>query len=327
MLSMKKPKYKNCTAFFQNGFLFDISPRNPDSTLYDQRDVAYNATTIISDGMNYSLENEESINAIPIPNFTNRQDTTFSLDYILRMCASNLRNQKRFTLSTLVLIKATEIMPYSNIDWSENDYLRLVCWLYEDGEIQKGKEYEKYIKTSELIQKQVCLTSIAKQHLTDYAKYTDLVSFNSYSGSCCHECAILSGRVYSISGNSAKFPLLPKSLADRGGFHVGCNTSLSPYAGNVYYLGKKYSADLTFRPYMDERTPDDILSYETRIGVIKKKAEEEQRYFNNKKEYSILKQAFPDLTPKSMTAYLREKNNNTSKYILLLELASKNNLF
>lgn len=75
------------------------------------------------------------------------------------------------------------------------------------------------------------------------------------------------------------------------------------------------------------RSLDELGLSSVEAGSSPFKAEMAAFIKENSKLNPDYKQAFPDLTPKSMTAYLREKNNNTSRYTSLLELASRNNLF
>lgn len=69
----------------------------------------------------------------------------FPMNYILRMCAGNLRSAGNNEQSVLVLWKAVQLMPHSGIGWSEKDYLKLAAWLYEDGRIADGDRVERYI--------------------------------------------------------------------------------------------------------------------------------------------------------------------------------------
>ena len=294
------------TAFFDRGFLVNVSPRTDSISLYDNRDVAYNATVIYSDGNWYSLLDAESIRKIPIPDFSDSQDTVFSLDYILRMCASNLRNNGAHEISIRLLQKAVEIMPYSNIDWKEDDYLRLALWLYEDGRIKEGLDTEKHIKTDAKLRSKSDIVEIAKNRMNEIRRDSDLVAYSSYSGICCAECAKRSGRVYSFSGRDKFFPKLPADVLACGGFHPGCAAGLSPYYPGtpIYYMGDLIDAvDGTRRDYTDDRTPDDIQRYEQGQKAISRKNAE----YANRKEYLILRALFPDGIPKSQYKFACKK--------------------
>lgn len=139
------------TAYFKDGFLYDVYPRNTSISLYEDRGVAYNARFVISDGIKYDLNDHNSIKAIITPNFKDSVDTTSSLDYVLRMCASNYRNRGEARLSVSILAAATKMMVYSNIGWSLKDFKRIVYWLIEDGRQTEADEWEKLIDNSELV--------------------------------------------------------------------------------------------------------------------------------------------------------------------------------
>ena len=61
------------TAFFRNGYLYDLIPRNKSLSLYEDRGAAYdNDTVIVSDGDVYYPEEVSSIANLRIPNFSLR---------------------------------------------------------------------------------------------------------------------------------------------------------------------------------------------------------------------------------------------------------------
>ncbi len=309
-------------AFFKNGFLTNVFPRNTGISLYEDRDAAYCATEIESDGKTYSLLSPQSIQAIPVPQFSDSQETTFSLDYILRMCASNFRNRRNHHLSILVLQKAVEIMPFSNIGWNENDYLRLPFWFYEDGRIKEGLLAEQFIKTSPEIQEKTDMTFIARRKMFQIQSASDLVAFNSYSGVCCAECAAMSGRVYSFSGNDKSFPPIPQELLACGGYHSGCGTGLSRYykGDPIYYMGSRVDPLLTtFREVADERTADDILRYEQAKKNIMKSVDQRA----DRKEYLILKAMCPQDIPSSQFKFACKKVNEPIWYAGIHERYTK----
>lgn len=157
-----KRDYSNATACFENGFLYNVFPRNHSISLYDDRDVAYNAKILVSDGKRYNLWEKDDIFSIPIPRFSDSQETTFSLDYILRMIASSFRNNHENYLSICLLLQATKLMPHSNIFWKEEDYFRIVEWMYKDGQISDGDALRKYIKTDKLIQSKTQMPAISR---------------------------------------------------------------------------------------------------------------------------------------------------------------------
>lgn len=312
-----KRDYSNATAFFENGFLYNVFPRNHSISLYDDRDVAYNAKILVSDGKRYNLWKKDDIFSIPIPHFSDRQETTFSLDYILRMIASSFRNNHENYLSICLLLQATKLMPHSNIFWKEEDYLRIVEWLYKDGQISDGDALREYIKTDKLIQSKTNLSECAKNRFISIANRKDLLVFNNYSGDCCSVCAVYSGRVYSISGHDKRYPKLPKFLADCWCHHPFCNTDIAPYwdGDPVMFRGQHIDVSKAMqRPYTDDRTIDEINLYNKRIDICQKKAHDYNRYLDRLREYHLCCSKIPHLMPKSYTAYCRSKRENTESF-------------
>lgn len=318
---VKESVYDNYVAYFKNGMLVNVKPRDKSISLYDNRDVAYNAKTIVSDGTTYSLKNPRDISRIPIPNFSSNSQTVFSIDYILRMSASNLRKDGNNGLSILVLSKAIQLMLHSNISWQEKDYLRIVLWLYEDGYLIEGDKYEEFIRS----QKQIQIEHIAIQKFQELIKKSDLIAFNSYSSTFCKECAIYSGRVYSATGKNKKYPKLPKSLYDCGCYHPGCSCGVSRYyfeGDYIYYKGQQVNPEIsTFRKYVDDRTSEEFQRYNEGLDIIKKN--DYNRYFESRKEYFYLKWLLPNLMPKSMSAYTKIKNQRTEKFFLIVSAAKE----
>ena len=74
-------------AYFKDGELFNIQPRNKKLPLYEERQIAYEARFIISDGKKYDLEDPISISNLEIPKFNKingMPNVTFDLAYILQ---------------------------------------------------------------------------------------------------------------------------------------------------------------------------------------------------------------------------------------------------
>lgn len=321
MSSVQQKISNNYTAYFQNGTLVNVSPRNTLKSLYDSRDIAYNATAIVSDGKIYSLKSPEDIRNISIPKFPKSSETVFSLDYILRMCASNLRNNGYNELSVLVLSKSIELMQHSGIAWQEKDYLRIVAWLYEDHLFDLGDKFKDYIKS-----KNFTTSHFAIEQFQNLIRKSDLIAFNSYGPIYCEECALYSGRVYSVSGKNKKYPKMPQSLIDCGCYHVGCHTGASCYYDyewdKIFFKGNHVDPKKsTFRKYVDDRTQEDIRSYEENMEKIRK--DDYSLYLEKKREYHYLKWLIPDIMPKSMAAYTRAKNQKNQSFIAIVNAAKE----
>lgn len=156
---------------------------------------------------------------------------------------------------------------------------------------------------------------------------TDLVEMSSH-GSCCAECAKYEGRVFSISGEDARFPKLPEQVFSLGGIHEGCSHTFHPF---YYYPGAQHSTyivspdgsgytiqysdviEFSNRPFVDSRTPQQKQEYEQRLKAIEQRKmmeESRKRYLENKAEYNRLKSIDPASVPKSFSKYLKQLNTN-----------------
>ncbi|MBQ3552910.1 MAG: hypothetical protein IJA35_07200 [Clostridia bacterium] len=300
------------TAFFRHGSLYDVYPRNKQVSLYEDRAVAYCATQIVSDGIVYDLLNEADVDRIPVPLFTASKGgigITGTLDYLLRMCAANLRQNPNRDIAYKVYKKAMELMRHSGTFWSEADYLRMVEWYYEDGRFEEGDEMEAYIRSNS-----------KKDQFANILEHFELVEFLSHSGACCETCAIYSGRVYSVSGRHPLFPKLPDVFKRYGCAHLGCDIDILPYMGRGYveFKGVEVPIETAMqRPYRDDRTASDIATYKENKETLGKSDERLQKI----KEYHKLRYLLPDLAPKSLSAYSRMRNANTAKFLNLKQAA------
>jgi hypothetical protein len=131
---------QECCAYFKNGVLYDVSPRNTDLSLYDDRQTAYDATVIISDGIRYSLLSAEDISTIPVPDYIYNGETTFELSYILKMrcgCCNDIRLIPVFINKTLELMQASPMM------WRRRDYLQVIRNYYRLGMFEPGDAFEE----------------------------------------------------------------------------------------------------------------------------------------------------------------------------------------
>lgn len=149
----------------------------------------------------------------------------------------------------------------------------------------------------------------------------DLVAVSNHMGGCCSECAKYSGRVYSISGKSRKYPQLPASVRTNGNFHHGCWCSMNLYfeGSSVYFMGESLSdTEIRNRPYSDNRTSQQIEWYEHRYDDKIAEAKEYAAKEFDRKEYESIQKALPDLAPKSFSAYRRMKNGNTAGFQKIL---------
>ena len=115
----------------------------------------------------------------------------------------------------------------------------------------------------------------------------DLVLFQDTGAPCCAECAKMLGRVYSVYGKNKKFPKLPDYVKAHGNFHHNCRCSMilwSESLDKINHRGKKADAiAMSHRPYVDDRTQDQIDNYQKYLEDYKK----QQENLKSRYKYSI----------------------------------------
>lgn len=136
---------QECYAYFKNGELYDVSPRTPSISLYEDRQVAYDATVIVSDGIRYSLLSAEDVKAIPVPNYVSRDiSTTFELSYILKLHCGSCNNA---IIMPELINKVLELMQASPLLWRRRDYLQVIRNYYRLGMFESGDEFENMYRS------------------------------------------------------------------------------------------------------------------------------------------------------------------------------------
>ena len=131
----KETEPNNYEGHFRNGDLYNVKPRDKSISLYENRDIAYNARYIISDGIKYDLENPDSIMSMKIPTFNKKhgmQSPTSDLSYIMKMKANT---ENRPEIAVPMVYKAANLMMASPISWDKKDYYQIVKHLWIIGEI------------------------------------------------------------------------------------------------------------------------------------------------------------------------------------------------
>ena len=121
---------------FKNGVLCNVFPRNKAISLDEDRQTAYDARYIVSDGIKYDLENPDSIKAIPIPNCKDDSSmpyVTRDLGNILKMRANR---ENRPHIAVPLTYKAANIMMFSPISWDKKDFYMIIKHLWLIGEIE-----------------------------------------------------------------------------------------------------------------------------------------------------------------------------------------------
>lgn len=137
---MEQLKY----AYFKNGFLYDVAPRNNPDSLYEDRDIAYQADIIVSDGISYDLSVLEDIGAIPIPDLPVTENATSELSYILKIRCGIVEDAH---LIPTFVDKVIALMQASHMLWDVRDYLQVIRNYYRHGLFTEGDAYEQNFKS------------------------------------------------------------------------------------------------------------------------------------------------------------------------------------
>lgn len=131
-------------AFFRNGCLYDLIPRNKSLSLYEDRGVAYEKdTVIVSDGNIYDPQKPISINDLHIPDFVPvngaMPSVTTDLSYIMKMRCDQIEDKGYISLfiqTTLYLMDA------SPIGWGRDDYYQVIRNFFRLGMFAEGDRFE-----------------------------------------------------------------------------------------------------------------------------------------------------------------------------------------
>ncbi len=339
-------------AYFKNGILFNVKPRNKQLSLYEDRQTAYHARYIISDGIKYDLENSEDIKAIHIPKYLHNRGISspvMNLDYIIKM---RLECESRPTLAVPLAYKVANLMIASNIGWNKKDFYRLVIQLWSVGEINYAdyllKELKKYVPEVDQKDEVKWHHNNSFDQALRYAKQinTDFIQIG-YLGCVCSECAPFQNRIYSISGRDKKFPRLPEFIIKNKGLHCNISTDAILYYPGCTITQYIYKPDGTVaskeidapkysnRPFVDDRSDAEKQNYENWKANNDKQKSAEDNYFNReywidkyneRLEYQQIINILGDKAPKSYSGYQRMKKNNTANFQKILELAKENNI-
>ncbi len=323
----------NYEAYFNDGILFDVKPRNKSISLYEDRGIAYKARYIISDGKKYDLENAESVKSIQIPTFNamlGMQSPTFDLGYILKI---RVGVEYRPELTVPLAYKTASLMMTSPFGWGKKDFYRLVIQLWSVGE----NYYADYLLDQ--LKKALPFVAAEDEIKCNQKEYFDRQlqfgnEFNQnliqigFLGSTCSQCAPYQNRIYSIDGSDKRFPVLPKFIWNNKGLH--CGNSIHTLS---YYEGKtmtKYCYDkngnfksvevdaikYSNRPFVDDRSENEKANFESHTEKERKRKEYEAKYYSREHwieeyklrvEYHNIVLLLGERAPKNFNAYKRMK--------------------
>ena len=337
-------------AYFKNGVLFNVKPRNKKVSLHDDRQIAYDAQFIVLNNIKYDLEDATDIKNIVVPHYDDNvmHDMIFDLAYILKM---RLGKEERPHLAVPLAYKTANIMLASTLGWMKKDYYRVVIQLWSIGEFAYGDyllqelklrlpyvaaddEYSVY--HDDAFEKAL---NLATQLNTDYLEIPHQLA-------TCEKCALYQNRVYCVSGKDKRFPKLPHF--NKKNNTLNCSFCLH-YTPFVYYKGRtitKYLLDEngmvteleldainhSNRPFVDDRTPPEKQRYLEWKQHNDKRLDYESRYYDRNTwvekhhscfEYYEIVNKLGEKAPKSFDGYMKMKRGNTANYQKLVVLAEE----
>lgn len=129
----------------------------------------------------------------------------------------------------------------------------------------------------------------------------------------CPECAKYQGRIYSLFGKDSRFPKMPEYLIKTKGlhcglifyrFHYGFSTPRFEFEGDII--------EASNRPFVDDRPQKYKDAY---YKIVAEYKEEKQ----DRAMFAMLEEDYPDIAPKSYSAYRRMKKAKTKGYLKLAE--------
>lgn len=267
----------------------------------------------------YDLNSLTGINSIPIPKYKPLQgleSPVNNIEYILQRKATEHKSNGRMDLAIACLKKSNEIMPHSNFNWQEKDYLRLIEYLKLDGKFEEARHEESKLRLKlprvfdEILRNKLFLNKV----LEDCGILnTDLIEILPH-GLTCAECSKYQDRVYSISGKDTRFPKLPDFIFQYGGIHKGCRHSFCAYVLDMD-ANPRSTIRRSNRPYTDKRSKAERDEYD-QIQL--------KRLINEKDkiDYDYIREHLPDICPKSLSGYKRMKNSNSINYQKLVTAAN-----
>lgn len=307
---------KNVTIYFKDGIIVDVIP-----DVYDY----YKAQFYNVDGKIYDTYAIESVQSIPLFDFTNRKSLgtpVYYLEYLLRMRASQERKSKNNPLAYALLEKSTQLMKKTGAFYSQKDFLRLSNWLYEDGRYNQAVKVERDLLAAFPDGSSAHLEAF--QHSLESCKSvsTDYIFCSSHQGTC-PICSQYQCRVYCISGKDKRFPKLPDIVYQYGGFHKGCRHNFYPFFLDVndtirdQFLQDHNVYKYSNRPFIDDRTDREKQLYLDRLENQKRRDESAL----NKKIYYELMQRIPEVMPKSVAGFTKMKRANSANYQKIVNAA------
>ena len=316
------------TAYFKNGILYKIRPFT-FKKLYDDRERAYEARYIVSDGVKYDLMDLDSIHSIEMPVY--EQDAaigvTGSLEHVLNKHLPTGDDK----IDLQILRVYTMLLKHSYWVYGDKDWYRLPKKLYELGDFEKG---DSLLEQIEEYRPKISNTPLKRKNLRDFVEDNrkmfqgDLIEIQA-SYTRCELCARYAGRIYSVNGEDERFPKCPEWIIQKGGIcDNGCGSAIFPTCyieGTTQILGHIDESSFSKhtcrdpilysnRPFVDPRDAAEIERYNNLQVKRKEEALKSKYYMLNYRNFCYGRINDPKNTPKSFSAYMRKLGKEGRHY-------------
>ena len=212
--------------------------------------------------------------------------------------------------------------------------MRLVEYLLYDGQFDEARKEWDVIRNNErgITTHKAMRKEVFEKTLRDASRLgTDLVRMNEHEYTC-EECSKYQGRVFSISGRDKRFPKLPEQFYMHYGIHEGCRHFLNVFfeRHTPLFSGVELKDIIKHsnRPYVDDRTQEQITKYEEWKNE-KRFVYDEQWFIETmhktieRKLYEAIRECMPEMAPKSFSGYMRMKNAKTKNWLKFAEAAKE----
>ena len=149
-------------AYFKGNILYDVSPRKHPDSLYEDRDIAYNADVLVIDGEKYDMSVKDDVEKIPVLPSEPTWDGVFELSYILKIRCGVEKDPR---LIPAFVNKVLALMQSSCMLWGCRDCLQVIRNYYRSGLLQEGDLFEaEFRKTNAKMFNASTVQKIEKEH-------------------------------------------------------------------------------------------------------------------------------------------------------------------
>lgn len=179
------------------------------------------------------LESLNGINSIPVP-LPESVEGGNMLYYRLQRKATEYKRAGEIDLAIACLWKSIQLSDYAYKQTGrallmKDDYFRVVKYIHLKGDPEEEERASDYINKChpEFSDKRISNKKIVDETLKKCAEYrTDLVflTTNSY----CPICSKYDRKVFSITGQTKGYSVLPQAFIKYGGFCKDCSISIMP---------------------------------------------------------------------------------------------------